>query len=231
MTWSAMVHGAKSNVLRNWMQWWQKKHYIGSMFDSEDFHLQLNRKHKTLSHDIWWLQISIVSKFSDLMICQWYVLLHSPCTFSCSFCVAIQPRSSELSAPILAEHVVNCTGNLPERFCRSGWWLTSTPTNSEDIFEKPTWFQDWWRSPLPFLLVRFIMAPYLAAFWELPHRSFHYGVFGMVQFGLFNQARRFHSPYVRRVLWISNHLPQKKPTILSEDDGGEGCNYLLRRVS
>ena len=27
MTWSAMVHSAKSNVLRNWMQWWQKKRY------------------------------------------------------------------------------------------------------------------------------------------------------------------------------------------------------------
>lgn len=95
----------------------------------------------------------------------WYVLLHSPCTFCSSLCVAIQPRSSELSAPILAEHVVNCTGNLPERFCRSGWWLTSTPTNSEDILRKTTWFQDRWRSPLPFVLVRFIMAPYCSRFF------------------------------------------------------------------
>ena len=31
--------------------------------------------------------------------------------------------------------------------------------------EKTTWFQDRWRSPLPFVLVRFIMAPYCTRFF------------------------------------------------------------------
>ena len=75
-------------------------------------------------------------------------------------------------------------------------------------FRKTTWFQDRWRSPLPLVLV--YHGPLLSRFWGIASSTFttvYLEWSNSAYSEWWTQARRFHSPYVRGVLWISNHLP------------------------